>query len=49
MGLKCMIGIHTWKLHTYFLRPGYAVGDKCLRCGIWRKSAVKRAYREREG
>lgn len=39
--IKCMTGMHEWKLHTYVCKHGHAVGDKCMRCGRWHKSATR--------
>jgi len=33
--LLCMFGKHDWKFMVWPSRGGMAVGDKCIRCGLW--------------
>jgi hypothetical protein len=31
----CFFGRHEWKFYVWPLMSGMAVGDKCVRCGLW--------------
>jgi len=35
--ILCCVGYHKWKFEMYTTKHGYAIGDKCSRCGVWSK------------
>lgn len=46
--LLCLCGKHEWEFKVWTTRGGIAIGDKCSRCGVWSKSAIRKPYPDLE-
>ena len=42
--IRCFLGLHVWKLEYVSNRAGFALGDRCQKCGLWSNDSLRRPW-----
>ena len=45
--IKCFLGFHNWQYSLVVIEnSGFAIGKKCIHCGVWHKTTLKMSWEE---